>query len=307
MTGHPPLDPYLPADRADFHALLRDPSLAGQYAGMIETGEMDDPLSHPVLHPGSVWLVRDAGVIVGFGMLLLLPSVHGPWAMIRLGVRDSHRRRGVGTALLRRAETSIAALPPERAPHLLTAAAWLPGDEAAGFLERHGFTHFRYFWEMERPRGEVPAPVWPAGIRTATFAPGDAVFAEWTACYNEAFAARFPSHVAAVEEARAIAASPRFRPDGLRLAWRGERCAGFCRCELRGEEGEVDVLAVRPDAQGLGLGRALLRQGVDWLQREGVRRVRLLVDGENDTALRLYRSEGFGIARTRRLWARRVP
>jgi ribosomal protein S18 acetylase RimI-like enzyme len=32
--------------------------------------------------------------------------------------------------------------------------------------------------------------------------------------------------------------------------------------------------------------------------------VTLVVDGENEGALRLYRSEGFEVTRTRRLWGR---
>lgn len=300
-------EPYRPDDRSAFHELLRDPSLADQYAGMIHSGELDDPLAHPVLHPGGAWLARDAGRLVGFAMLLVLPSVHGPWAMVRIGLRDTHRRRGLGTSFLRTAGAALAGIPVDRAPCRLTAAAWLPAPEARGFLERHGFAHFRYFWEMERPPAPAPAAVWPEGLRLTPFEPDDHVFAEWTACYNEAFAARFPSHVATVDEAHAIAASPRFRADGLLLAWRGDRCVGFCRNTLLPDRGEVDVLAVRPDGQGRGLGRALLRWGVDWLAGQGFPRAHLLVDGDNDAALRLYRSEGFDVRRTRRLWSRELP
>ncbi len=308
MTAAAPLpEVYRPTDRAAFHELLRDPSLATQYAGMIPTGELDDPLAHPVLHPDGIRVVRDATRLAAFGMLLVLPSAHGPWAMVRIGVRGTHRRRGIATSLLREAGAALAAIPAARAPRRLTAAAWLPAPDAQGFLERHGFVHFRYFWEMERAPGPPPAPAWPEGIRTTPFTADDHVFAEWTACYNEAFAARFPSHIATVDEARAIAASSRFRPDGLRLAWRGGRCVGFCRNGLLPDGGEVDVLAVRPDAQGEGLGRALLRWGVAWLTGQGAARIHLLVDGENDAALGLYRSEGFAVRRTRRLWSRPLP
>ena len=88
------------------------------------------------------------------------------------------------------------------------------------------------------------------------------------------------------------------------MAWRGRRCVGFCRDSLLPEYGEVDVLGVRPEAQGAGLGRALLRWGVDWLQAENARHVRLVVDGENEAATALYRSEGFAVLATRETWIR---
>lgn len=91
-------------------------------------------------------------------------------------------------------------------------------------------------------------------------------------------------------------------PDGLMLAYRDGACAGFCRTSLEAEGGEVAILGVAPEARAIGLGRALLRWGVRWLIEAGAKRVTLLVDGENDTALRLYRSEGFDVARTREIW-----
>lgn len=60
-----------------------------------------------------------------------------------------------------------------------------------------------------------------------------------------------------------------------------------------GRVGEVHNLAVDPDAQGLGLGRALLRAGLRHLWRVGCREALLWVDAENESAVDLYRSEGF--------------
>jgi mycothiol synthase len=187
---------------------------------------------------------------------------------------------------------------------MVVSGAWLPAEDARRFVERHGFAHFRYWWNMGRPIGPVPEPAWPEGIELRTFDGTDHALEEWTACYNEAFASGFPSHLATVEEGRQLAAGPLFRADGLLLAWRGTRCVGFCRDTIFPGHGEVDVLGVRPDAQGQGLGRALLRWGVAWLQEQRAPHVRLIVDGTNENALGLYRSEGFGIAATREMWAR---
>jgi ribosomal protein S18 acetylase RimI-like enzyme len=42
---------------------------------------------------------------------------------------------------------------------------------------------------------------------------------------------------------------------------------------------------------------------VGWLERSTRDPVTLLVDGENDNALGLYRSEGFEVTKSRRIWA----
>lgn len=57
----------------------------------------------------------------------------------------------------------------------------------------------------------------------------------------------------------------------------------------------VKGLAVDPDASGRGVGRALLRAGVDEAVRRRARRLTLRVLGHNDVARRLYESEGFEV------------
>ena len=55
-------------------------------------------------------------------------------------------------------------------------------------------------------------------------------------------------------------------------------------------------LAVDPEAQGQGVGRRLLRRGLDRFAALGVPAVRLEVRPENAAAVRLYESEGFARA-----------
>jgi mycothiol synthase len=55
----------------------------------------------------------------------------------------------------------------------------------------------------------------------------------------------------------------------------------------------VYVLAVHPRAQGLGLGRSLLRAGVRHLYDRGCREAVLYVDCANTGAVGLYESEHF--------------
>jgi GNAT superfamily N-acetyltransferase len=64
--------------------------------------------------------------------------------------------------------------------------------------------------------------------------------------------------------------------DGAML-WRGERgeIVAFNMAHRSGLEGWMGPLAVRPDAQGGGLGKEVVRAGVEWLQSQGCRVVGL--------------------------------
>jgi ribosomal protein S18 acetylase RimI-like enzyme len=69
---------------------------------------------------------------------------------------------------------------------------------------------------------------------------------------------------------------------------------------------EIWSVGVRPDLQGRGYGRQLLRWGVGHLRGLGVETVNLSVNGRNAGALGLYESEGFHRTSTRDRWARPV-
>ena len=84
-------------------------------------------------------------------------------------------------------------------------------------------------------------------------------------------------------------------PEDLRVAADGSgRLLGVHWTKRRSETvGEVHNLAVDPSAQGQGLGRRLLHDGLAHLAALGMHEVLLWVDLENAPALALYRSEGF--------------
>jgi mycothiol synthase len=96
-----------------------------------------------------------------------------------------------------------------------------------------------------------------------------------------------------------------FDPEGLIMAWRGDRCVGFHWTKWHSHEsdevpahepvGEVYVLGVHPGEQGTGLGRALLLAGLKHLHGRGCRRSILYVDCANTGAVGLYESEGFAV------------
>jgi len=296
-------------DRRDaLERLSRDPSLAHEFDVFATPGSVGDLLADPF---GGRDLIRLAFVDdapAGFAFTYVLPGAHGPWAMTRVGVRAPFRRRGLGSRLLAESRSALAARPAREGAPLdeLCLSAWVPSETAEGFAARHGYAHARTFWRMERPRG-APAPLsWPQGITVRVFDGSERALREWNAAYLDAFADHYHFVATGLEEARGLVRASHFRPDGLALAYRGERCVGFCRNALFGTRGEIAVLGVVREARGIGLGRALLRWGVAWLERTEVEHVDLLVDGENPTALALYRSEGFAVVRTRASWSRRL-
>ncbi len=293
---------YTAADLEPLRSLVGDPSLAPQFEILQGPHALEGALADPYHDPRLHWLGFVDGALAGFCAVYRLTGFEGRWAMTRLGVREPFRRRGLASALIEASATRL----PERWPgcHELCLGAWLPSAEAASFAARHGFRHARYYWLMECPNDRPVEIHWPAGIETRVFDGSLHAFEDWNDAYNASFAEHYHGVRGTVADTRALMARPDVRADSCLLAYRGDRCVGFCRNDLYPARGEVAILGTVPEARGIGLGRALLRWGVQWLQRAGAPRITLIVDGENESALRLYRSEGFETVRTREIWSR---
>ena len=129
-----------------------------------------------------------------------------------------------------------------------------------------------------RPR---PAPALPDDVRVLPFRPGRDE-AAWLRVNARAFATT-PSRAAGPRRTCALReAEPWFDPAGFLLAWRGDPTTAAAarlrtgpRCTRRATSadepvGEVYVLGVDPDAQGLRLGRALTDLGLAHLRGRGL-------------------------------------
>jgi ribosomal protein S18 acetylase RimI-like enzyme len=75
----------------------------------------------------------------------------------------------------------------------------------------------------------------------------------------------------------------------------GDRRAvvGYVICGTSGGRGFVQRLAVAPPAQGRGIGKALLLDGLHWLRAAGAQEVAVNTQVGNERALALYRGVGF--------------
>ena len=181
--------------------------------------------------------------------------------------------------------------------------AWLPGtiEPIETALAGLGFRVDRRQHQMRVPLPR-PDPIRvPEAVELRSFRPGTDD-AAWLRVNNRAFE-NHPDQggwVEAVLERRM--AEPWFDPDGFLLAWRGDALAGFCWTKVHAEPerlGEIFVIGVDPDAQGIGLGRALVLAGLDHLARirqcpNGL----LYVAATNAPAVGLYESLGFTVHRT---------
>ena len=60
-----------------------------------------------------------------------------------------------------------------------------------------------------------------------------------------------------------------------------------------GHRGWMYYLAVAPDAQGSGLGRAMVDHAEAWLEANGAPKVQLMIRAENEPVARFYRALGY--------------
>jgi ribosomal protein S18 acetylase RimI-like enzyme len=172
------------------------------------------------------------------------------------------------------------------------------------WLEAHGFTHQRSFFDLQRGTDPPPAPpVWPDGVAITRHRPGEDDEAVHTLIYVDAAWAGVPGHTQRSLEAWRSSLRPELRGwvasrDASPVGWVAGRVFSDGR-------GWVEQLAVAQPERGRGLGRALLLQALADLHAQQATSFALGVQGTNDNAIGLYRSIGFEVEREWRVYARR--
>lgn len=89
------------------------------------------------------------------------------------------------------------------------------------------------------------------------------------------------------------------------VAREGGRILGSAMVGHDGHRGWVYYLAVEPDLQGRGLGRALLRAVEDWLRARAIPKLMLLVRPDNEKVRGFYAAEGY-VEEPRIVFSRRL-
>lgn len=238
----------------------------------------------------------DGRGLIGYAHLRWNPQDADPRLAVEVVVHPEHRDEGVQAELLDAARLVVAHAGGGRM------FLWVHRveDPHTTYAANHGFDIQRELAYMVRPPVEVPlGPPTPEGITIRRYRGprDDAAFLEVN---NAAFADHPENGGWDAEELQLRRSLDWFDPAGLFMAFRGDEPVAFHWTKQHshaggvphGPLGEVYVLAVHPRAQGMGLGRLMLRVGMRHLAIT-TDAIVLYVDQANESAVELYRSEGF--------------
>ncbi|WP_081861558.1 mycothiol synthase [Cellulomonas sp. HZM] len=299
-----------PLDDGAAHAVRELAARAARSDGVMPLSEQpllwlqDDqaPVRHVLALDGGT--SDGDGALVGYAQLDVAVQATARGELV---VDPEHRRRGVGRALLdaaRRVADEAAEQLPDRALHV-----WAHGDlpGARAFATDARMVVVRELWVMRRPLTTADATrevAVPLGVTLRTFVPGQDEEA-WRRVNSRAFAHHPEQGRMTSADLRARERESWFDPEGFLLAERDGMLLGsvWTKVHPAGEHGdtpvgEIYVVGVDPDAQGLGLGGALTAAGIRHLAGRGLHEVILYTGAENEVAVRTYRRAGFEQAET---------
>lgn len=216
------------------------------------------------------------------------------------------RGAGLGTTLLER-------LLADAEGQLLI---WAHGDHPAAraLAASHGLTAVRELLHLRLP--QIPASPEPMqvddagaaarrpapGVRIQAFRPGTDDDA-WVAVNARAFVHHPEQGRVTRADLDELLREDWFSADDFLVAWDGDTMAGYCWLKVEADAGEDStsqdstgefyVVGIDPAQQGRGLGRLLTEAGLDRLRQRGIHQSHLYVEGDNEAAVKLYRSLGF--------------
>jgi mycothiol synthase len=275
----------IPSDRDGLESVFR----------AVETTTGREPISEHkairVLSGDSIEIVAIEGTMtVGYAQAAWHGGGDDPHWAIEV-VAGSGAPPGLWSAMLARV---TAAVPSRRHRYL-----WVTRHAELAAAERAGWRVDRTLHEMHRPLPvDAPGPV-PHGIAIRPFRRHEDE-ERWLAAHNEAFAGHPEVGGMTRSELELRLEQPWFDPGGLILAWRGGRVVGSCWTKQHGGDvGEIYLIGLRPEAQGIGLGRALVIAGLaDLHLRQRADEGMLWVDEANRGAHALYVELGFATKTT---------
>jgi mycothiol synthase len=238
---------------------------------------------------GFVARLRRGGPLVGYAQV---SRGHGTWG-VEVVVHPDRRSEQdhVGHDLLAATLSEIAR---QGGGHV---HLWVPkpGTVSDKMTAECGLTKGRDLYQM---RCSLPVPGKHPVISTRPFQPG-ADEARWLVVNNRAFASHPEQGGWDLDTVLEREREPWFDAAGFLLHERDGRLAASCWTKVHDETsppmGEIYVISVDPDFQGLGLGKALTLAGLDYLARLPLSVGMLYVDSDNHVAVSLYESLGFTV------------
>jgi ribosomal protein S18 acetylase RimI-like enzyme len=234
------------------------------------------------------------------GRLRAWAALQTPFASLDYAYDPQARDLGLGPAILTwaiRRATAIAGRPNGR-PAWQVSMREDQTDRLAD-AERAGFTRDPDAAQvvLTRPTGPAPPAPRPAGFAIRPLA-GAAEAEAYAALHRAAFGT---PNMTAAWKTRAMQ-TPEYRPElDLVMQAPDGRLAAFCVGWLGadaagGPVGQVEPFGVSPEFRRLGLGRALLSEGIRRMQALGARETRVQTDLYRDAAVALYERAGFRLA-----------
>ena len=244
------------------------------------------------------WVVELDGTIVGYSSF---EARSGRF----LGdgyVHPEHRRRGVGSAIVRlieeRARAEESSVPAGERVYLQNGT--LDTDECTDrFYRERGYESVRGFRGMQIDLEAEPEVPDVPGIEIRLYRHPDEAQAFYDT-HQDSFASHWEFRPMAWEEWRKRQDKTTFDPTLWWAAVADDEIAGISICEQKNDPdlGWVDALGVRPAYRRRGIAEALLKTAFAEFWRRGERRVGLGVDAESPTgATRVYERAGM-----RTLW-----
>lgn len=179
---------------------------------------------------------------------------------------------------------------------------WLPEvhdaeDDIVGSL---GFVPYRDLWQLQ-----IDLPSRRTDLVVRGYTPDDAD--DFLRVNNRAFHWHPEQGGMTPEDLASKQAESWYDPDGFLLHHRGGELAGFCwtkvHTDMEPAMGEIYAIAIDPDFQGIGLGRALTLSGLTHMGDTGITRAMLYVESDNHSANAIYEVAGFRYHHTNRAYA----
>ena len=246
-------------------------------------------------------LARTDGTVVGSGMADRSETTGGAFATAR--VVPEHRRRGVGSAILRVLADHGAAL---GLPEL---RASVDDEGSLAFAHAFGFVEVDRQVEQVRAVGDEPAPsALPPGVSVIELGERPELWAE---CYDtfgvevlSDFAVFEPLDISAERWNSSWAGDPMFLAlyDGEVIG-----CAGVHRDTDQPQRGENALTAARRDWRGRGIASHLKRRTLQWAAENGLTELYTWTQAGNTSMLRLNEHLGYVTGQQSVTLARPLP
>lgn len=172
-------------------------------------------------------------------------------------------------------------------------------ERSAGILRELGFEVERFSFVLERTEPALAEPVFPEGIKVHPLVQTDREgIKQFAACLNEEFKNLAGHSPSTAEDIQPWFEDQSYLEGGFCLLKKGEKAIGTIALYREMDNvkaGEIGAFGILERYRGMGLGRNLLRYGINFLHDRGLTPVILSVNGENHGAIKLYEKEGFNL------------